>query len=124
MLFFMKKYTFNIYQYYGNFICRSKLFELDYPLFFNLNKQVSVIYNLFNSKSSLSITNANIKNYLNFLMNAYQNENERKGNISEILKLSEIPPLLNEKSKIIENIKSLDEILSKYYIFIYYYIYF
>lgn len=123
MLFFMKKYTFNICQYYGNFICRSKLFELDYPLFFNLNKQVSVIYNLFNSKSNLSITNANIKKYLNFLMNAYQNENERKGNISEILKLSEIPPLLNEKSKIIKNIKSLND-LSKYYIFIYYYIYF
>lgn len=119
----MKKYTFNICQYYGNFICRSKLFELDYPLFFNLNKQVSVIYNLFNSKSNLSITNANIKKYLNFLMNAYQNENERKGNISEILKLSEIPPLLNEKSKIIKNIKSLND-LSKYYIFIYYYIYF
>lgn len=123
MLFFMKKYTFNICQYYGNFICRSKLFELDYPLFFNLNKQVLVIYNLFNSKSNLSITNANIKKYLNFLMNAYQNENERKGNISEILKLSEIPPLLNEKSKIIKNIKSLND-LSKYYIFIYYYIYF
>ncbi|XP_031774385.1 uncharacterized protein LOC100872544 [Apis florea] len=111
MLFFMKKYTFNICQYYGNFICRSKLFELDYPLFFNLNKQVSVIYNLFNSKSNLSITNANIKKYLNFLMNAYQNENERKGNISEILKLSEIPPLLNEKSKIIKNIKSLNDLI-------------
>lgn len=121
MLFFMKKYTFNIYQYYGNFICRSKLFELGYPLFFN--KQVSVIYNLFNSKSSLSIIDANIEKYLNHLMNVYQNEDEKKGNIFEILKLPEIPSLLDEKIKIIENIKNLDD-LSKYYTFIYYYIYF
>lgn len=113
MLFFMKKYTFNIYQYYGNFICKNKLFELGYPLFFNLNKQV--IYNLFNSKSSLSITDANIKKYLNYLMNAYQNEDERKGSISEILKLPEISPLLNEKIKIIENIQNLND-LSKYFI--------
>ncbi|XP_006567864.2 uncharacterized protein LOC724133 [Apis mellifera] len=110
MLFFMKKYTFNIYQYYGNFICKNKLFELGYPLFFNLNKQV--IYNLFNSKSSLSITDANIKKYLNYLMNAYQNEDERKGSISEILKLPEISPLLNEKIKIIENIQNLNDLIN------------
>ncbi|KOX70319.1 Peptide chain release factor 1-like, mitochondrial [Melipona quadrifasciata] len=42
-------------------------------------------------------------------MNAYQDNNQKGASISEILKLSEIPPLLNDKIKIIENMKSLND---------------
>ncbi|OAD56965.1 Peptide chain release factor 1-like, mitochondrial [Eufriesea mexicana] len=43
-------------------------------------------------------------------MNTYQSDHKGKGSISEILKLHEIPRLLNEKIKITENIKSLHDL--------------
>ena len=51
-------------------------------------------------------------------MNAYQSGNKEQGSISDILNLEEIPQLLNEKIKIIKNIKDLND-LGKYFAFIY-----
>lgn len=119
MLFLIRGCSVNIYQYYRNFITKTKLVKSCYPVFLNLNKKVNLsICQLFCSKVTLSVTNEHVRKYLNYLMNVYQSGDEKRGSISDILKLHEIPQLLNEKIKIIENIKDLND-LGKYFAFIY-----
>lgn len=119
MLFLIRGRSLNIYQYCRNFIAKTKLVESCYPVFLNLNKKVNLsICRLFCSKANLSVTNEHVRKYLNHLMNAYQSGDENRESISDILKLHEIPQLLNEKIKIIKNIKDLND-LGKYFAFIY-----
>lgn len=88
----------------------SKLFESRCPVLFNLNREVNLsVAQLFCSKANLLVANENVKKCLNHLINAYQGNDEKEASVSEILKLREIPPLLNDKIKIIENIKSLND---------------
>lgn len=108
-MFSLKECSFNICQYYRNFMITSKLCESRCSVLFNLNKKVNLSVQLFCSKVNSLVTDENVKKCLNHLMNAYQSNNEKGASISEILKLSEIPPLLNDKIKIIENIKSLND---------------
>lgn len=118
MLFVIRGCSLNIYQYCRNFISKTKLVESCYPVFLNLNKKANLSICQFYSKATLFVTNEHVRKYLNHLMNAYQNGNEKQGSISDILKIHEIPQLLNEKIKIIENIKDLND-LGKYFVFIY-----
>lgn len=112
MLFLIRGCSFNIYQYCRNFIAKTKLVESCYPVFLNLNKKVNLsICQLFCSKATLFVTNKHVKKYLNHLTDAYQSGGEKQGSISDILKLHEIPQLLNEKIKIIENIKDLYDLV-------------
>ncbi|XP_017757503.1 PREDICTED: peptide chain release factor 1 [Eufriesea mexicana] len=109
MLLSVKSCTFNIFQHYGNVINRNKLSEVYHSRFLNLNNN-PFICQLFNIRRNLFVTDTNIEKYLVHLMNTYQSDHKGKGSISEILKLHEIPRLLNEKIKITENIKSLHDL--------------
>ncbi|XP_071868677.1 mitochondrial translation release factor 1 [Bombus fervidus] len=112
MLFLTKGCSLNIYQCYRDFIAKTKLVESCYPVFLNLNKKVNAsVCQLFCSKATLFVTNEHVRKYLNHLMNAYQSGNEKRGSISDIFKLHGIPQLLNEKIKIIENIKDLNDLV-------------
>ncbi|XP_043583096.1 peptide chain release factor 1 isoform X2 [Bombus pyrosoma] len=112
MLFLIRGCSFNIYQYCRNFIAKTKLVEPCYPAFLNLNKKVNLsICQLFCSKATLLVTNKHVRKYLNHLTDAYQSSDEKQGSISDILKLHEIPQLLNEKIKIIENINDLNDLV-------------
>lgn len=118
MLFLIRGCSLNSYQYCRNFIAKTNLIESCYPVFLNLNKKANLSICQFCSKATLFVTNEHVRKYLDHLMNAYQNGDEKRGSISDILKIHEIPQLLNEKIKIIENIKDLND-LGKYFALIY-----
>ncbi|XP_076165065.1 mitochondrial translation release factor 1 isoform X2 [Ptiloglossa arizonensis] len=87
-----------------------KSFEIWFPLLLNLNKKFPfVCCKLFTSKTSLSSTDANVKRYLNYLMDTYRNNGKRNEIVTDILKIHLLPQLLIEKFKIMENIKSLSD---------------
>ncbi|XP_033205626.1 mitochondrial translation release factor 1 [Bombus vancouverensis nearcticus] len=111
MLFLIRGCSLNSYQYCRNFIAKTKLIESCYPVFLNLNKKANLSICQFCSKATLFVTNEHVRKYLDHLMNAYQNGDEKRGSISDILKIHEIPQLLNEKIKIIENIKDLNDLV-------------
>lgn len=87
-----------------------------HPLFRNLKRELP-LSKLFCSESTLSVRNVHVRRYLNYLMDEYQNKDNCEDGISEIFKFHEIPPLLNEKIKMTENIKNLND-LGKQGIFI------
>ncbi|XP_076638673.1 mitochondrial translation release factor 1 [Colletes latitarsis] len=111
MLSLTRRCKFHTCRYYGNVTNKVK-FESWLPLLLNLNREFPFVpCKLFSSKTNLSPTNANVEWYLNHLTNAYKNNDQENESIVEILKLQTVTELLNEKLKITENLKNLEELV-------------
>lgn len=94
-----------------NTVNKLKSLESCLPLLLNLNTEVPPICkNLFSTKTSLSVTDENVKRYMNYLVYAYQCKNVKSQSICEILEIKKLSYLLNEKIRILENTKSLKEL--------------
>ncbi|XP_078033954.1 mitochondrial translation release factor 1 [Augochlora pura] len=65
----------------------------------------------FSSETKLLTTNANVKKYLDHLMDAHLNGDVKNEITSEFLKIRALPPLLEDKLNILESMKSLEELV-------------
>ncbi|XP_076762336.1 mitochondrial translation release factor 1 [Xylocopa sonorina] len=111
-MFFIKGCTFSACRYYGSMMNKVQVFRLRCSLLSNLNNKTLFVSKLLSTDGYLTASDASVKKCLNHLMSAYQSEKKCGEGISEILKLHEIPLLLNEKIQIIENIQNLNDIVN------------
>lgn len=109
MLILIKACTLSACRYHGGIISRIKPLKWD-SLF--LNKETTYKTRLFSTEKCVSAIEASLQKYLNRLMNAYENEDCNEESISEVLKLRDIPLLLDEKVKVTENIRSLNDLVT------------
>ena len=112
MLFLLRGRKLNARRCYGIVINKVKSFEHYPPQLLNLNARSPLLcYELRSTKTTLSATDPSIKRYLNYLMDAYHDQYENNESVAEILDIPTVSMLLNEKHKITENIKSLNDLV-------------
>ncbi|XP_017890145.1 uncharacterized protein LOC108631005 isoform X1 [Ceratina calcarata] len=112
MLVLVKECVFSTCRYYGGVINRVEALKSWDLLFHNLYKVTTYRITLFSTEKCVSALESGLQKYLNRLVDAHQNEVCKDESISEILKLRDIPQLLNEKVKVTENIRSLNDLVS------------
>ncbi|KZC06284.1 PREDICTED: peptide chain release factor 1 [Dufourea novaeangliae] len=97
----------------GKVFSKVKSFEFCLPLLLNLNgRSPPICSKVFSSEAGLYVSNENVKKYLDYLMCTYKNGYDKSSNVSDILKIETLPDLLNKKLKILENIQSLNDIVT------------
>ena len=112
MLFLLRGRKLNACRCYRIVINKVKSFEHCPPQLLNPNARFPLLcYELCSSKTTLSATDQNIKRYLNYLMDAYHDQYQKSESVAEILNIRAVSMLLNEKRKITENIKSLNDLV-------------
>ncbi|XP_031833963.1 mitochondrial translation release factor 1 [Nomia melanderi] len=110
MLFLLRGHVLNMSCSLRNTVNEVKSLESSLPALLNLNTEVPPICkNLFCTKTNLSVTDENVKRYMNYLISAYQNKNVKSQSIKEILGVQTLSHLLNEKLCILQNMNSLKD---------------
>ena len=109
---------------YGNFL-NSNRRNIDYRTHLNLTgehnlkdfRKQNLFYRYFASDTRSSLSEKSVKNLLEHATSVYEGKEKDKCEIKEVLEIQEVEVLVQERLKIVENIRTLEE-LSKFYILI------